>query len=108
MALEINKNDFQEKVLEAKETVLVDFWAPWCGPCRMQAPVLEKFAEENPAVKVVKVNVDDNQELAMEYNIRQHSNMPQAFSQNPNPHESLSSPTVLRPTAMQMQLFRPG
>lgn len=69
MALEINKNDFQEKVLEAKETVLVDFWAPWCGPCRMQAPVLEKFAEENPAVKVVKVNVDDNQELAMEYNI---------------------------------------
>ena len=69
MSLEINKNDFQEKVLEAKETVLVDFWAPWCGPCRMQAPVLEKFAEENPAVKVVKVNVDDNQELAMEYNI---------------------------------------
>ena len=48
---------------------MVDFWAPWCGPCRMQAPVLEKFAEENPAVKVVKVNVDDNQELAMEHNI---------------------------------------
>ena len=69
MALEINKSDFQAEVLEAKETVLVDFWAPWCGPCRMQAPVLEKFAEENPAVKVVKVNVDDNQELAMEYRI---------------------------------------
>ena len=69
MALEINANDFQAEVLEAKETVLVDFWAPWCGPCRMQAPVLEKFTEENPAVKVVKVNVDDNQELAMEHNI---------------------------------------
>ena len=69
MALEINANDFQAEFLEAKETVLVDFWAPWCGPCRMQAPVLEKFAEENPAVKVVKVNVDDNQELAMEHNI---------------------------------------
>ena len=69
MALEINANDFQAEVLEAKKTVLVDFWAPWCGPCRMQAPVLEKFAEENPAVKVVKVNVDDNQELAMEHNI---------------------------------------
>ena len=69
MALEINANDFQAEVLEAKETVLVDFWAPWCGPCRMQAPVLEKFADENPAVKVVKVNVDDNQELAMEHNI---------------------------------------
>ena len=67
--LEINNNDFQAEVLEAKETVLVDFWAPWCGPCRMQAPVLEKLAEENPAVKVVKVNVDDNRELAMKYNI---------------------------------------
>ena len=67
--LEINNNDFQAEVLEAKETVLVDFWAPWCGPCRMQAPVLEKLAEENPAVKVVTVTVDDNRELAMEYNI---------------------------------------
>ena len=69
MAMEVNMNDFQVEVLEAKETVLVDFWAPWCGPCRMQAPVLEKFAVENPDVKVVKVNVDDNQELAMEHNI---------------------------------------
>ena len=69
MALEVNAKDFEQEVLEAKETVLVDFWAPWCGPCRMQAPILEKFAEENPAIKVVKVNVDDNQELAMEHNI---------------------------------------
>ena len=69
MALEVNANNFEQEVLEAKETVLVDFWAPWCGPCRMQAPILEKFAEENPGIKVVKVNVDDNQELAMEYNI---------------------------------------
>jgi thioredoxin 1 len=69
MALEVNAKDFEQEVLEAKETVLVDFWAPWCGPCRMQTPILEKFAEENPGIKVVKVNVDDNQELAMEYNI---------------------------------------
>ena len=69
MALEINMNNFKEEVLEAKETVLADFWAPWCGPCRMQGPVLEKFAEANPDVKVVKINVDDNQELAMEYKI---------------------------------------
>jgi thioredoxin 1 len=69
MALEVNAKDFEQEVLEAKETVLVDFWAPWCGPCRMQAPILEKFAEENPGIKVVKVNVDDNQELAMEHNI---------------------------------------
>ena len=69
IALEVNAKDFEQEVLEAKETVLVDFWAPWCGPCRMQAPILEKFAEENPGIKVVKVNVDDNQELAMEHNI---------------------------------------
>ena len=69
MALEINMNNFREEVLEAKETVLADFWAPWCGPCRMQGPVLEKFAEANPDVKVVKINVDDNQELAMQFKI---------------------------------------
>jgi len=69
MTLEINMNNFKEEVLEAKETVLADFWAPWCGPCRMQGPVLEKFAEANPDVKVVKINVDDNQELAMQFKI---------------------------------------
>ena len=69
MALEINMNNFKEEVLEAKETVLADFWAPWCGPCRMQGPVLEKFAEANPDVKVVKIHVDDNQELAMQFKI---------------------------------------
>ena len=69
MALEINKGNFNAEVLEAKETVLADFWAPWCGPCRMQAPVLDKFAEANPEVKVVKINVDDNQELAMQFKI---------------------------------------
>lgn len=69
MALEINTNNFEKEVLEAKETVLVDFWAPWCGPCRMQAPILEKFAEANPEVKVVKINVDDNQKLAIDFNI---------------------------------------
>ena len=69
MALEININNFKEEAVEAKETVLADFWAPWCGPCRMQGPVLEKFAEANPDVKVVKINVDDNQELAMQFKI---------------------------------------
>ena len=75
MALEINMNNFKEEVLEAKETVLADFWAPWCGPCRMQGPVLEKFAEANPDVKVVKINVDDNQELAMQFKIMSSPSM---------------------------------
>lgn len=69
MAMEVNQNQFQQEVLEAKETVLVDFWAPWCGPCRMQTPVLEAFSAENSSVKVVKINVDDNVELAEKYNI---------------------------------------
>ena len=67
--INITADNFKEEVLEAKETVLADFWAPWCGPCRMQGPVLEKFAEANPDVKVVKINVDDNQELAMQFKI---------------------------------------
>ena len=64
-----NKEEFQKEVLEAKETVLVDFFATWCGPCQMMEPVLENFAKTNPKVSVVKVNVDEAQELAMEYNV---------------------------------------
>ena len=64
MALEITQQNFQQEVLEAKTTVLVDFWAPWCGHCRMQAPILEDFAKKAADVKVVKVNVDDNPALA--------------------------------------------
>ena len=61
--------DFQEKVLRAEAPVLVDFYADWCGPCRALAPVLEQLARENPNVKIVKVNVDENPELAMRYRV---------------------------------------
>ncbi len=69
MALEFTTNNFSHEVLEAKGTVLVDFWASWCGPCRMQAPILEAFANDHPEIKVGKVNVDENHELAEKFAI---------------------------------------
>lgn len=66
----ITKANFEEEVLKSELPVLVDFWAAWCGPCRMLAPELEKFAEENEGkVKVGKVNVDEEEALAREFGI---------------------------------------
>ena len=67
--LKITADDFKKEVLEESKTVLIDFYADWCGPCKMLAPVLEEVAKENTNAKFVKINVDDAQELAMEYNI---------------------------------------
>jgi thioredoxin 1 len=67
---EVTDNNFQSEVIESEVPVLVDFWAPWCGPCRMVAPVVEEIAQERgDQLKVVKMNIDDNQNTAMQFNI---------------------------------------
>ncbi len=65
----ITSDNFEKEVLESDKPVLVDFWAVWCGPCRMLSPVVDKIAEENPALKVCKVNVDEQTELAQKFGV---------------------------------------
>jgi thioredoxin 1 len=67
--LHVNAEDFAAEVLRSETPVLVDFYADWCGPCRALSPVLEQVARENPNSKIVKVNVDDNAELAQQYRV---------------------------------------
>ena len=68
-AININKNNFQSEVLISEKKILLDFWAPWCGPCRMVVPIVEKIADERPDIKVRKVNVDEEAELASQFGI---------------------------------------
>ena len=67
--LKVNNQNFEEEVLKSEKTVLVDFYADWCGPCKMLSPIVDQVAEENEDIKVVKVNVDDAQDLAMKYQV---------------------------------------
>ena len=68
-AININKNNFQNEIMDSEKTVLLDFWAPWCAPCRMVVPVIEEIAGERPDIKVGKINVDEQPELASKFSI---------------------------------------
>ncbi len=68
--IELNNNTFKNEVLESKGVVMVDFWAPWCAPCRMLSPVVDQVAEETAGVKVGKVNIDEEMDLAVQYGVQ--------------------------------------
>ena len=67
--MKVNKESFETEVLKAEGMVLVDFFADWCGPCKMLSPIVDEVAEENTDIKVCKINVDEEPELAMRYNV---------------------------------------
>ena len=68
-AINVTKNSFDNEVINSQQKVLLDFWAPWCGPCKMVGPILDEIAAERPDVKVCKVNVDEEMELARQFRV---------------------------------------
>lgn len=67
--LKITKNEFEKEVVQSEKPVLIDFYADWCGPCKMLSPIVQQISEENPSIKVVKVNVDEEGELAARFGV---------------------------------------
>ncbi|HJB86274.1 MAG TPA: thioredoxin [Candidatus Dorea faecigallinarum] len=68
-AIHINKENFQQEVLHSDKPVLVDFWASWCGPCQMVLPIMDEIADERSDIKVCKINVDEQKELARQFRV---------------------------------------
>ena len=67
--MKVSKENFEKEVLQSDKKVLIDFYADWCGPCKMLSPIVAEFAKENDTVKVVKINIDENEELAVQYGV---------------------------------------
>lgn len=68
-AIKINKSNFEQEVMKSEKPVLLDFWASWCGPCRMLSPIIDQIADEYPEYKVCKVNVDEEPDLASQFQV---------------------------------------
>ncbi len=67
--ISVTTDSFEQEVLKAEQTVMVDFWAAWCGPCKMLSPIVDQIAEEHPEIKVCKVNIDEEPSLAIDYKV---------------------------------------